>query len=110
MVGAFLQLCDIYKIPHDDIQVEFGQSLTPENLARYNSQEYSALLVNIHETSTGVLYDASMLSAFCKQNDMIFIMDAISAFLADPLDMEELGVDVLSRARKRPWLAPLAFL
>lgn len=102
----FSQLCDIYKIPHDDIQVEFGQSLTPENLARYNFQEYSALLVNIHETSTGVLYDASMLSAFCKQNGMIFIMDAISAFLADPLDMEELGVDVFITGSQKALACP----
>lgn len=102
----FSQLCDIYGIYHDDIEIEFGQSLTPEHLAQYDAQGYTALLVNIHETSTGVLYDASMLANFCKQNGMIFIMDAISSFLADPLDMEELGVDVFITGSQKALACP----
>ena len=102
----FTQLCDIHGIPHDDIQIAFGQTLTSEDLAEYNNKGYTALLVNIHETSTGVLYDASMLSYFCKQNGMIFVMDAISAFLADPLDMENLGVDVFITGSQKALACP----
>ena len=53
------------------------------------------MIVNIHETSTGVLYDADMLGTFCRRNSMLFIVDAISSFLADPIDMTKQGIDVI---------------
>lgn len=35
-----------------------------------------------------------MLSDFCKRNNLYFIVDAISSFLADEYNMEKYGVDV----------------
>lgn len=102
----FSQLCDIHGIPHDDIELPFGSTLTFEMLDQFDQQGYTALLVNIHETSTGVLYDASMLSDFCRRNDMLFIMDAISAFLADPLSMSDLGVDVFITGSQKALACP----
>lgn len=102
----FSQLCDIHGIPHDDIELPFGSTLTSEMLDQFDQQGYTALLVNIHETSTGVLYDASMLSDFCRRNDMLFIMDAISAFLADPLSMSDLGVDVFITGSQKALACP----
>lgn len=52
-------------------------------------------MVNLHETSTGVLYDIAMISEFCKQNNLFLLVDAISSFLADPFDMEKLGVGAM---------------
>lgn len=102
----FSQLCDIHGIPHDIIELPFGSTLTPEMLDQFDQQGYTALLVNIHETSTGVLYDAAMLSDFCRRNNMLFIMDAISAFLADPLSMSDLGVDVFITGSQKALACP----
>lgn len=102
----FSQLCDIHGIPHDNIELPFGSTLTPEMLDQFDQQGYTALLVNIHETSTGVLYDAAMLSDFCRRNNMLFIMDAISAFLADPLSMSDLGVDVFITGSQKALACP----
>ena len=102
----FSQLCDIHGIPHDNIELPFGSTLTPEMLNQFDQQGYTALLVNIHETSTGVLYDAAMLSDFCRRNNMLFIMDAISAFLADPLSMSDLGVDVFITGSQKALACP----
>lgn len=102
----FSLLCDIHGVPHDDIEIPFGDTLTSETLAQFDQKGYTALLVNVHETSTGVLYDASMLSGFCKRNNMLFIMDAISAFLADPLSMSELGVDVFITGSQKALACP----
>lgn len=63
----FSELCDIHGVPHDDVIVPMGKTLISEVLSDYDQGGYSALLVNIHETSTGVLYDAEMLSDFCKK-------------------------------------------
>ena len=102
----FSELCDIHGIPHDDIAVPMGETLAPEALSKYDQQGYTALLVNIHETSTGVLYDAEMLSGFCKENNCLFVMDAISSFLADPLSMENLGVDVFISGSQKALACP----
>lgn len=54
-----------------------------------------ALLVNVHETTTGVRYDLAALGAFCRDHDLLHIVDAISYFLTDPLDMTAQAIDAL---------------
>lgn len=102
----FSELCEIHGIPHTDIVIPDGQTLTAEQLAAYEGKGYTAFLVNIHETSTGVLYDAQLISEFCRSNNLLFIMDAISAFLADPLNMAELGVDVFISGSQKALACP----
>ena len=85
----FVDLCKLHKRNHTEIKCEFGKTLRREQL---NSLEnHTAFLVNMHETSSGVLYDMKMISEFCKENGILLIVDAISAFIADELDMTELG-------------------
>lgn len=91
----FVELCNIHKIPHTAITLQRGRTVTREMLEQYIGKGYTALLVNIHETSTGVHYDPEMLGAFCKEQRMLFIVDAISSFLADPLDMTACSADVI---------------
>lgn len=57
----------------------------------YGLEDHTAFLINMHETSSGVLYDMNMISECCKKNTILLIIDAISAFIADEIDMEELG-------------------
>lgn len=91
----FTQLCDIHGIPYTAIKPETGHTVTDEMLAPYRRQGYTGLLVNIHETSTGVHYDADLLGRFCKEEGLVFVIDAISSFLADLLDMSECDADVI---------------
>lgn len=91
----FAELCDIHKIPYTSITPGPGHIVTPEMLAPYEGKGYTGLLVNIHETSTGVLYDSKLLGDFCRRNAILYVIDAISSFLADPLDMSEVGADVI---------------
>ncbi len=89
----FAEICALHNLPFDVIHLPFGKPLTEECLTPYEGQRYTALLVNIHETSTGQLYDAAMLSAFCKRNGMYFVVDAISSFLADAYSVKQIGAD-----------------
>ncbi len=89
----FCQICDFHSLPYRSIDLAFGQTLTEEQLLPYESGGYRALLVNLHETSTGQLYDIRMLSAFCKRNHMFLIVDAISTFLCDNYDMSQYDID-----------------
>ncbi len=91
----FTQLCDIHQIPYDAIKPRLGQGVSLEMLEPFKGKGYTGLLVNIHETSTGVHYDPQLLGDFCKEEGMLFVIDAISSFLADPLDMNECNADVI---------------
>ena len=91
----FTQLCDIHKIPYTAIKPGSGHSVTMEMLLPYKGKGFTGLLVNIHETSTGVHYDQNLLGQFCKEEGLIYVIDAISSFLADPLDMTYCGADVV---------------
>lgn len=103
----FVQLCRIHKIPYDELKLEFCRKLEPEMLLPYEDKGYTALLVNIHETTTGQLYPAQMLGDFCRRNNMFFIVDAISSFLADEFHMAENGADmVITASQKALALAP----
>lgn len=89
----FVDICEAYKLNYESIELKFGEILTEECLSEYENKGFTALLVNIHETSTGQLYSKKMLSDFCKRNDMYFIVDAISSFMADEYDVEKYGID-----------------
>ncbi len=103
----FAEICGVHGIPHDDVVLPFGKALSEEDLEPFSGKEYSGMLVNMDETSTGQLYDIGMLSAFCRRKGMYLIVDAISSFLADPLDMEKDGIDaVIISSQKALSLAP----
>ena len=53
----FTEICDVHGIAYAEIVPEFGSSVTEEQLLPYEGHGYTGLLVNLHETSVGVLYD-----------------------------------------------------
>lgn len=102
----FHEICQIHGIPFDEIKLDTGKALTAQHLAAYEGKGYTGFLVNIHETSTGVRYNAELIGDFCRRNGLFFVMDAISSFLADPIDMEKLGVDVMITGSQKALACP----
>ncbi|MDR3305878.1 MAG: aminotransferase class V-fold PLP-dependent enzyme, partial [Clostridiales Family XIII bacterium] len=66
----------------------------------------TGFLINLHETSTGRLYDLAPVSELCRERDMLLVVDAISAFLADELDMAGSGIDVLILSTQKALALP----
>ena len=85
----FVELCSLHNRKYTEVKCEFGHQLRIEQLK--GLEQHTAFLINMHETSSGVLYDMKMVSDFCRENNMILIVDAISAFLSDELDMDQLN-------------------
>ena len=102
----FVELVQLHGIEHQEIKLPFGHSLTAEHLEPLAGQGFTALVINMHETSTGVLYDMDMVSRFCKANNLLLIVDAISAFLADPFNMEALGADIMITGSQKALACP----
>ena len=102
----FTQICKVHQIPYTQIiPPTFGQ-VTYEMLREYEGKDYTGFVVNICETSTGVLYDMNAISRFCKENNLVLVGDAISAFLADEIDMNSLGIDVLITGSQKALACP----
>ena len=102
----FAQICKIHDIPHTEIHPAFGCDITPEMLAPYDGQGYTGFLVNLDETSTGVLYNIQLISDFCRRNGIFLVVDSISSFLCDEFDMKKLGVDVMITGSQKALACP----
>ncbi|MBO5948526.1 alanine--glyoxylate aminotransferase family protein [bacterium] len=90
----FCELLEYHDIEFSSIDLEWNETLIQAHLKKYANQAYTMLFVNLHETSTGQLYDIEMLSKFAKENNLLLVVDAISTFLADEFDMKKFGIDV----------------
>lgn len=97
----FANIMSLHNIPFTEIKLEFGKTLTEEELYAYDNQGYTALCVNMDETSSGTLYDLDLISRFCKQNDIILIVDAISSFIADEIYTSNWGIDCVITASQK---------
>ncbi len=81
----FLQICK-----HHDIKTNALQ----DDLKGFDKKA-KTLLVNAHETSNGKVYDLQKIGSFCKKYNTLHIVDAISAFGCDKIDMKAQNIDAL---------------
>ena len=102
----FADICKIHDIPFDEIIPTPWVGVSAEDLSLYDGKGYTGFLVNIDETSCGVLYDIKLISEFCRRNGIFLVVDSISSFLCDPLNMKELGLDVLITGSQKALACP----
>lgn len=102
----FVKLCEVHGIPFTEIRPGFGEPLYAERLAAYKNAGYTGFLVNVNETSTGVRYDMDVISRFCQEQHLSLVVDAISSFIADPLDMKRSGVDAMITSSQKALACP----
>ena len=105
--ARFCKMCDIHGIPHNPIRLPLGKGLRQSDIDLVaEGHEYTAFIVNKHETSTGVHYDMRLISEYCKQHDLLLIVDNISSFLCDEFNMAELGADVMITGSQKALACP----
>lgn len=104
--SRFQRICEVHGISYEPIYLKPGESLTETELLKFDGKGFTGLLINMHETSTGVLYDMEMVSRFCKKNNLFLIVDAISSFMADEVLMEAWGTDILILASQKALALP----
>lgn len=102
----FVELCEIHDVAYEVLKLNHGQKLTRERLYEYDGRAFTGILVNIGETSTGVLYDPEMLGDFCRKNKLFYVCDCVSSFLADPFDMTHCGADIMITGSQKVLACP----
>ena len=87
----FVELCQIHQVNFTEVRCEYGKQVKKCELDLLNDKGYTALLVNMNETSSGLLYNMELISDFCNKNHILLIVDGISAFISDEINMEKIG-------------------
>ncbi len=102
----FSEICDVHHIPCQELAVPFEEALSEKMLSQYDGQDFTGLLINMNETSIGKLYNMDLVADFCRRNHLWLVVDAISAFLADPFDMQKWGIDVMITSSQKALAVP----
>lgn len=91
----WVQMCEYHGVEYSVFGVPFAKDIdytALEDMVRREKPVY--LLCQHHETSSGQLFDISCISDICRRNGVSLVVDVISSFLAEEMDMDKLGVDV----------------
>ena len=102
--ARFVDICTTHGIPHTNFEVKNTNLTDIENLAPNDA--YTALVVNAHETSVGHLYDLDAMGEYAVKNEMLYIVDAISMLVTDPLDMQQSNIDVVIASSQKGLALP----
>lgn len=103
----FEHICEIHGIPFEALKLGPDEQLTADHFHPYDNQNFTGLLVNLHETYTGQLYDIEIIHDFCMRNNLYLIVDAISTFLCDPYHMRKYDIHAtIISSQKGLCLAP----
>lgn len=94
------RLGDISSIynPNTTIHMQdWGTPLDLNEVEKYLSQNHVDWVTMVHnETSTGELQPVKQVGALCKKYGARLFVDAVSSFMADPLDLDECNVTFMS--------------
>jgi len=89
------QLCEYYQIADFTMKVPFAKDIDYDLMEKLIEQEHpDVLLCQHHETSSGQLFDLRKISSICHRHDISVVVDIVSSFLAEPFDMDALGIDI----------------
>ncbi len=94
------------------VSVEWGKSFTKEDVEKVVEESNARIITLTHnETSTGVLHNAELVGRIARENDMLFIMDAITSLGGDIVETDKWGVDICVAGSQKCLAAPpgLAF-
>jgi aspartate aminotransferase-like enzyme len=88
--------------------LEWGKAVRAKDVAEAAAKHPDAvgLLVQASETSTGVLHPIQELGEVCRANDLLLVVDGISAVGISPCPMDAWGVDCLLTGSQKGLMLP----
>jgi aspartate aminotransferase-like enzyme len=88
-------LCDYYNCSSYLFEVPFARDIDYALLEKsIKNEQPDVLLCQHHETSSGQLFNLVEISRLCKKYNVALVVDAISSFLTDELDMDKWGISI----------------
>ncbi len=110
----WVEIAKAYRINVVSVKLEWGEAVTPEMIKKALDENPDAKVVftTYSETSTGTVIDLESIAKVTKDTDVVLVTDAVSGLLAEPLKMDEWGVDVVVSGAQKGWMLPpgIAFI
>lgn len=108
------KICRAYGLEVEEIMVEWGRVVDPDLIKNALDKDPSikAVLIQASETSTGVRHPTEDISKITRErDDVILIVDGITAVGVFPIPFDELGIDVMVGGSQKAFMLPpgLAF-
>jgi len=102
--ARFVNICNVHEIQNTNFKVKNTNLSDVNTLAPQG--DFSALIVNAHETSVGCLYDVTALGHYAQKNNLLHIVDAISMLVTDELDMQKSNIDIVIASSQKGFALP----
>lgn len=91
------KMAEVYHLNFDVFKSSAYQALDLAELEhKIAAGKYTHLAAVFHETTTGLLNPIAQIGAICKKYNVITLIDAVSAYVGMPIDMEKMGIHFMS--------------
>jgi len=91
------KIASVYKLNYDVYKSSGYMPLDADAVkAKLIDGKYTHLAIVYHETTTGLMNPVPEIGRFCREHNIVTIVDAVSAFAAIPIDMERDGIDFMA--------------
>lgn len=103
------KICKAYGVEFEEIKVEWGRAVDPEDVEKSLNSDPSikAVLIQASETSTGVMHPVKEIGEIIKdRDDVILIVDGITGVGVFPLPFDDFGIDVLVGGSQKAFMLP----
>ena len=102
------QVCGSFGIEHKDLKLEYGEHVSPEQIANeLRATKYDAVILVHSETSTATVCNLEGIGkAVRASGDTLLIVDGITSIGALPFYMDNWGVDVAITGSQKALMLP----
>ncbi len=103
------ELAKTYGLDADVIQVPYGESVEPEQVAQalQSGKEYAAVFVQATETSTGAMMDLEGIGKLLRGREATaLVVDAITGLGTMPIETDAWGLDVVVGGSQKAFMVP----
>ncbi|HOO33002.1 MAG TPA: alanine--glyoxylate aminotransferase family protein [Thermotogota bacterium] len=102
------ELCKAFEAEIDLIKIDWGHSVTPEQIkeALDRNPDTVAVFATQSETSTGTINPIKDIAAVVKDYKALMVVDSVSGLLAEPLKMDEWHVDIIATGLQKGVMLP----
>lgn len=108
------KIATTYGLHPVEIKLEWGTAVTPEQMEKtiQENPDAKGILFQASETSTGTSMPTEAICRLAQKNNMLSIVDAITAAGVFDLPMDKWGIDVLLSGSQKAFMIPpgLAFV
>lgn len=102
------RLLEAYGVPHEVLEVGWGDAVDPAAIAaRLDADPALRLVFATHsETSTGALHDVEAIAGLTRPRGALLVVDAVTSLGVHPLRQDEWGVDVVVCGSQKGLMLP----